>query len=156
MISIDVNGTPYEVPSSAADTNWAAQQVAWEQAVSSLATVNRERIGDLETDVGNLSTLEWTEMTPLTNGWGTQGGGETPRYAIQPNGVVWVVASISGDTITGAAIYTLPVPAGSGKAALVTIESTGVVSVVATLGSTTEEIGTGTHICISFPTTTVS
>lgn len=33
MISITINGVAYDVPSSAADTNWAAQQVAFEQAL---------------------------------------------------------------------------------------------------------------------------
>lgn len=37
MISITINGTAYEVPSNAADTNWAAAQVAFEQAVVSNA-----------------------------------------------------------------------------------------------------------------------
>jgi hypothetical protein len=34
MVSIDVNGTTYSVPSSAADVNWAAAQVAFEQALA--------------------------------------------------------------------------------------------------------------------------
>jgi hypothetical protein len=33
-IAITVNGAAYPVPSSAADTNWAAQQIAFEQALA--------------------------------------------------------------------------------------------------------------------------
>ncbi len=39
MITVTVAGTDYEVPSSAADTNWAADQVAFEQALA--AAINR-------------------------------------------------------------------------------------------------------------------
>lgn len=39
MIDIDIFGTDYPVPSGAADTNWAAQQIAFEQALAS--AVNR-------------------------------------------------------------------------------------------------------------------
>ncbi len=34
MIDIDVNGVTYPVPSSAADTNWAAKQIAFEQGLA--------------------------------------------------------------------------------------------------------------------------
>ncbi len=34
MIPVSVLGTPYQVPSSAADTNWAAAQIAFEQALA--------------------------------------------------------------------------------------------------------------------------
>lgn len=34
MLIIDVNGTPFPVPSNATDTNWAAQQIAFEQALA--------------------------------------------------------------------------------------------------------------------------
>lgn len=34
MISITIDGVSYPVPSNAADTNWAASQIAWEQAVA--------------------------------------------------------------------------------------------------------------------------
>lgn len=49
MIDIDLNGVTYEVPSSAADTNWAAKQVAFEQAVAADITTNADDIAALET-----------------------------------------------------------------------------------------------------------
>ncbi len=45
MLTITVDGTDYDVPSSAADTNWAADQIAFEQALA--AGVNTAIAGAL-------------------------------------------------------------------------------------------------------------
>jgi len=59
MINITVNGVSYPVPSSAADVNWAADQVAFEQA---LATI-----------ISALAAQPFAETT-LTDGSATPGG----------------------------------------------------------------------------------
>lgn len=58
MISITVNGVAYQVPSNASDTNWAAKQVAFEQALATLANA--------------LAAQPFAETT-LTDGSGTPG-----------------------------------------------------------------------------------
>lgn len=62
MVTIEVNGENYEVPSNAADTNWAVKQVAFEQA---LAENLNDALEDIETLQGDVVDLE-TEVTDLS------------------------------------------------------------------------------------------
>jgi hypothetical protein len=63
-INITVNGTAYTVPSSAVDTNWAAQQVAFLQALASMANTSPRVIYSSVTPVGTgADTTEDTLMT---------------------------------------------------------------------------------------------
>lgn len=48
MIDITVLGTDYEVPSNASDTNWAAKQLAFEQAVAAGVNALDTRVDTLE------------------------------------------------------------------------------------------------------------
>ncbi len=57
MITIDVNGAELEVPSSAADTNWAAKQVAFEQAVVEYIDETVESLDNYVTE-NTFETLE--------------------------------------------------------------------------------------------------
>jgi hypothetical protein len=101
MIDIDVWGVDYQVPSSAADTNWAAKQVAFEQAV---ATALNELI---ETPV-------WTPLT-LVNGW-VANGAVAPAYYVDRFGFVHFRGAMSGGA-SGTVCATLPVaarPSGAG------------------------------------------
>lgn len=47
MITISVDGTDYEVPSSAADTNWAAKQVAFEQALAAVVDSDNALVANI-------------------------------------------------------------------------------------------------------------
>ena len=171
-VSITINGTPYDVPSSAADTNWAAQQVAFEQALATFANATRTLLNDTAAYVGDWNLLEWAEMSPLANDWEPSSGGQAPRYAQQPNGVVWIVAALEGNVgvSSGLPAFTLTealrpnqaisfiCAAGSAldKAALVTVGADGAIVITPTLGSVAEDVEELTNICISYPTTTVA
>lgn len=74
MISIEVDGTSYEVPSNAADTNWAAKQVAFEQALAEAVT-----------DADTAATAATAAVTALST-------------AVKPTGVVGTPASDPGFT----------------------------------------------------------
>jgi hypothetical protein len=65
LIDITVNGVDYEVPSSAADTNWAANQVAFEQALAEAVNDALEAAADAPT---------WIAPT-LINSWVNYAGG---------------------------------------------------------------------------------
>jgi hypothetical protein len=68
MISITVNGTPYSVPSSAADVDWAADQVAFEQA---LAGALNAVITSAATNATNITAL----AAKFVSGTGTLSSG---------------------------------------------------------------------------------
>jgi hypothetical protein len=95
-VSITVDGVAYDVPSSAADTNWAAEQVAFEQA---LATAVNEALTAV-------AAPSWTAIVTgdLTNGWTV---GAVGRRSISPAGFVTLQLSIIGGS-TSAVAYTLP------------------------------------------------
>ncbi len=65
MITLTIDGADYEVPSSASDTNWSANQVAWEQAINTYADATG-------TDLQTLS-----EAVKPAAVVGTSGSGET-------------------------------------------------------------------------------
>jgi len=76
-VSITVDGTAYSVPSGAADTNWAAQQVAFEQAVaaavnSALTSIGRINIGTFSEDSvatpGDVTTTACRGIAAFANG----------------------------------------------------------------------------------------
>lgn len=77
-IDISVAGVSYSVPSSAADTDWAASQIAWEQAVSAAATVSRKSVNvtpvgtGADTTEDNLMTYSLPAGTLSTNGMGVR------------------------------------------------------------------------------------
>lgn len=110
MIDITVIDTPYEVPSSAADTNWAAKQVAFEQALASGITVNRERIGELETDLGDLTVAVMPEDVEGTAGSGTGISSASTNYGRHVVHKITVTrAAINVDSLTAdVTLWTLP------------------------------------------------
>jgi len=73
-VSITVDGTDYDVPSSAADTNWAADQVAFEQAVATYLD-----------EVGTESAASTAALATLS-------------AAVKPTGVVGTAGSGTGIT----------------------------------------------------------
>lgn len=90
-ISLTVNGTSYPVPSSAADTNWAADQIAWEQAVTSA-----------------LAGPTWTAPS-LTNSWVNFNSStdQIAGYYKASNGRVWLRGTIKTGA-SGTSAFTLP------------------------------------------------
>lgn len=102
MITLTVNGEDLEVPSSASDVNWAANQVAWEQAVT---TYLNEAGADAAA-----AAAEPTWVTigdpDLQNGWAATN--YTPKRTKDVSG--WVTLRISVDSgLSGTVFYTLPV-----------------------------------------------
>lgn len=65
MITITLNGDDFEVPSSAVDTNWAASQVAYEQA---LATEINALVAAVAALDAVTSSTSWFAETPI-NSW---------------------------------------------------------------------------------------
>ena len=57
MINITVDGVAYPVPSSAADQNWAAKQIAFQQALAAALSQIQQAV-----------TLLHTDVTPVGNG----------------------------------------------------------------------------------------
>lgn len=114
MINITINGTPYPVPSSAADTNWAAPQVAFEQALAAAVTTNSTNISENTSAIaalqGGTGPLTWSSAG-LTYQTGWSG---TLQYAKDAAGRVWWrgTASYSGGNPTIVAVF-LALPAGS-------------------------------------------
>lgn len=89
-VSISVGGTSYEVPSSGTDTNWAALQLAWEQAVSA-----------------GLSAPTWVSAT-LVNSWVTFNvADQVASYWKDANGTVHVRGRIRSGT-SATVCFTLP------------------------------------------------
>jgi hypothetical protein len=82
-VSITVAGTSFPVPSNASNTNWAAQQVAFQQAVA--AGINNLR-----------AALTWHTATPAA-GWSG-----TLQYAKDIQGRVWLrgYLTISGSILS--------------------------------------------------------
>ncbi len=79
-VSITINGVAYDVPSSAADTNWAADQVAFEQAIAAA-----------------LAPQTWTAAT-LINSWANLSGAGTAGHAIDSTGRVWLRGAVDSGT----------------------------------------------------------
>lgn len=88
MISITVGSDSYDVPSNAADQNWAAKQIAFEQALavavnSALASIN------------TLSApLTWNDLT-LDNGWANKATFQGAQYAKAVDGTVYLRGAIA-------------------------------------------------------------
>lgn len=128
-INITVAGVSLPVPSSAADTNWAAQQVAFEQAVALTA-----------------SNGTWTNLTPAGS-W--VNAGQPLQYRVNSQGDVDVRGLLSTGA-SGTAIGTLPAGAfnthhstnqnvanSGGTARLSISASTGVMTITDLTGSST-------------------
>lgn len=82
MIVITVNGDEFNVPSNAADTNWAANQIAFEQA---LATAINEAIADIASLLsGNVTIGGNLTVTGTT----TSTGAMTASAALTANSTV--------------------------------------------------------------------
>lgn len=94
-VSVTVDGVAYDVPSNASDTNWAAAQVAFEQALAT--AINRA-----------LAAPSWTALS-LVNGWAASGT-VVPAYYVDPLGFVHLRGALAGGT-TGTVCATLPVDA---------------------------------------------
>jgi hypothetical protein len=122
-ISITIAGVTYSVPSSAADTNWAADQVVFEQALASYL----------------LTPPTWLAPS-LTNSWVNAAGGTTAAgYYKDTSGRVWLRGVIkTGASLSSA--FTLPSgyrpTAGSENFSAVTATGLGVV-IIATSGTVT-------------------
>lgn len=74
MIDISVLGVAYPVPSNASDTNWAAKQVAFEQALAAAVNGSATDIEELTEQLVALQAPTFTAVTPI-NGWANTGGG---------------------------------------------------------------------------------
>ena len=84
-VDITVAGVAYPVPSSAADTDWAADQIAWEQAVSA-------------------ATVPFTySALSLASGWAG-----TFQAAKDSTGRIWLRGTFGKDGAEGETITTLP------------------------------------------------
>ena len=143
MISISVAGTSYDVPSSAADVDWAADQIAFEQALASAI---------------NTRTPTMLTPSPFTNSWQNKGSGfQTTRYYKDQWGQVHLEGCISTGA-DGSVAFTLasgyrPVGAQSflcvsaGGVAAIDIATTGTV----TINQVSGNVSTFTSLCgISF------
>lgn len=100
-VTITINGTDYSVPSSASDTNWAANQVAWEQAVATYLNATGTTVAAL--------TPSWTSLSSiLVNSWAQLGGAyQVAGYWKDPRGFVNFRGSIHSGT-AGTVAFTLP------------------------------------------------
>lgn len=71
-VAISINGTDYDVPATAADTNWAADQVAFEQALAAAVTTNTTDISEADAAItvleGNRVKVLSKNVTPVGNG----------------------------------------------------------------------------------------
>lgn len=166
MINITVNGIAYSVPSSAADTNWAANQIAFEQALATTINSTITSVSDLTT---LLETTTWTAVSAFTNSWANLGGADQPaQHTKTPAGIVMVRAAISsGGGGPGASAFTLPVgrrpltrqrficPAGtSGEfCAAVLVNTDGTVVISPGVGTAAGDIRNGTFLQLAFSTT---
>lgn len=124
-INLTVAGVSYSVPSSAADTSWAAAQVAWEQAVSLAA-----------------SNGTWTNLVPQ-NAW--VNGAEVAQYRVNSQGDVDLRGLIESG-VSGTVALILPSAAwpkhtlafntaNSGGTARVTVSTSGNVTITDLTGS---------------------
>lgn len=152
MISITVNGTAYSVPSSAADTNWAANQVAFEQALASYVNT----IGTL------VAPPTWiaVEDADLLNSW--VNGAEKFAYYKDATGRVYLRFSALSGGAPASSPYQLPsgyrpphethftCPCDSGCYTLLVL-SNGQVFIGAGIGGGTP--GSGSYCSIDFSTT---
>lgn len=151
MIDIDVLGVDYPVPSNAADTNSAAKQVAFEQAVAA-------GLNAVEARVEALEAVTWTAIIDgqLSNGWTTTA---TSRRAKSVTGVVTLQLLVEGGT-EDMSCYTLPAnwrppvairPAcgtGQPNCCPVLIATDGTVTIPSAFGAASD----GVCIFVSFPT----
>ena len=104
-VTIEVDGTDYDVPSSAADTNWAAQQVAFEQAIVAYLD---DVADDLETLTARFTPSFTSLSSLLVNSWVQVGGTEqVAGYWKDPSGFVHLRGQIS-DGASGTTAFTLP------------------------------------------------
>lgn len=149
MITITVDGVSYEVPSSAADTNWAAKQVAFEQALATFLN-----------SVGAAPT--WVAPT-LLNSWANFNAGtdQVAQYTKDARGFVEIRGSIKSGAPSSIA-FQLPAGyrppnkltfncASSGGIVQCTIDTSGNFTVGLELG--TGDPTTKTAITIRFSTT---
>ncbi len=85
-VNITIAGVVYPVPSSAADTNWAADQVAFEQALAAA-----------------LAPPTWTALS-LQNSWANMSGKQAAQATKDATGRVWlrgwVNTGASGSVVT--------------------------------------------------------
>lgn len=93
MIDLDILDVDYPYPSSAAETNWAAQQVAAMQALA--AGVN-----------ATVEPLTWAALTPAAP-WDNKADEQATESALSANGIVYVRAALELGA-SGTAAFTLP------------------------------------------------
>lgn len=158
-VTISVLGEDFEVPSSAADTNWAAQQVEFEQALAGgLDTVNT----DLETLDAAVSSITFVAITPL-NGWSNDGGGAyTLASGKARDGMVLVRGVISGGseaTVCGtlasgsrptATLRTTATLTGSDDICTVTISTAGSITIGSVITTNGGSVGDGVTLNVVF------
>lgn len=150
MISITVDGVAYEVPSNASDTNWAAKQVAFEQAMAT--AVNAALLG--------VDSPTWSTVAP--NGLWTNIGGAQPVLAVTKDPAGWVSLrgavhnGDDGDLATLSSTYyplktqTFILPCGTSldKLCVLTVDSAGAVSLTGDLTAMAQ----GTYINVRYST----
>lgn len=83
MIAITVASDSYDVPSNAADQNWAAKQVAFEQALAIAVNSALSSINALSTP------LTWNDLT-LINGWANKDTYQGCQYAKGVDGTLYL------------------------------------------------------------------
>lgn len=136
MIAITVASDSYDVPSNAADQNWAAKQVAFEQALA----------GAINSALASIATLSapltWSAVGFL-NDWADAATYQACEYAKGVDGTVYLRGAAMGGS--DAIMFMLPSgfwPPGknvfsvaiSNASGLLTVNSDGTVSIEATGG----------------------
>lgn len=95
-IDITINGVAYSVPSNAADTNWAQDQVVFEQALAAAVTTNTTNAG----------SPTWVAITPI-NSWANMGGFPPAKRYKDSAGNVHLRFALNGGT-SGTVAFALP------------------------------------------------
>lgn len=113
MIDIEILGSEYPYPSSAADENWAARQVVVTQALAEGVNDNADDVGTLETDLTALSAAVKPSGVVGTAGSGTGISASSTNYGRHVVHKITVghaaVAAAAGASTTGdVVLWTLP------------------------------------------------
>lgn len=110
MITVDVDGTEYEIPSSAADTNWAAKQVAFEQAMLEYLDNTATTADGAAATVEALELAVKPEAVEGTAGSGTGISGASTNYGRHVVHKISIArqAVQTADTSRTVLIWTLP------------------------------------------------
>lgn len=147
MIDITVVGVDYEVPSSAADVNWAAAQIDFEQALA--AAVN------------TLSSVTWADLA-YAGTWDTIVSEQSLQVSKTPAGRVTIRGGVSAGAApllttldsdywpTEPVRFIVPCGASVDEMCVVTVNSNGQVNLTPAAGTVAGDVYAGTYINVSF------